>query len=179
VRPHVSGHERFEQRAVIVVESPLLDEDLSHGATFRESPGLKGGDQGGLLDHSVLEGEQAEKEATRSVGAIGHGGLSRPGSNGAKGKREPSSGLSTERGDQRAIIHGNRRLRRIEVGNWFWATSPLAFFPSEVSPADTPLTVPQPRQARRRDRPAIEPAIWPRLLRPFWLLMEPKARQES
>ena len=129
MRPHVSGHERFEQRAVIVVASPLLDEDLSHGATFRESPGLKGGDQGGLLDHSVLEGEQAEKEAMRSVGAIGHGGLSRPGSNGAKGKREPSSGLSTERWDQRAIIHGNRRPQRIEVGNWFWATSPLAFFP--------------------------------------------------
>jgi hypothetical protein len=78
VRPDVSGHERFEQGAAIVVESPLLHQDLGHGATLGESPSLKGGDQRGLVDHPVLEGEQAEKEATRSVGAIGHGRISRP-----------------------------------------------------------------------------------------------------
>ncbi len=71
----VMDEQGVEQVAPGRVEGALAEQDVADRAGPVPGPGVIGGDELGLIDHAVLECEQAEKEVTRGVGGVGHWGL--------------------------------------------------------------------------------------------------------
>ena len=58
----VAPDQTVEHRPIILGQRPALDQDLGHRARPFLRPALKGGDQVGLLDQAVLQGEDAEEQ---------------------------------------------------------------------------------------------------------------------
>ena len=58
-----------EQGTLVGVDRPLLDQDLGHRPALGPGPGVEGEDQGRLVDHTGLEGEEAEERRLRGVSA--------------------------------------------------------------------------------------------------------------
>ena len=70
----VAGHQRLDGGPVLRVEVAAGEEVLGQRACPVAGPGLEGGDEGALVDQSVLKREQSEQEM--AVGGGGHGVVS-------------------------------------------------------------------------------------------------------
>ncbi len=60
----------LDDRPLVGLEIAPADQVFGQRAILLERPGLEGGDELGLVDHPVLEGDQAEQQV--AVG-VGHG----------------------------------------------------------------------------------------------------------
>ena len=67
----VLGDETFQDRPIVGVDGSLVEEDLGDRSILVAGPGVERGDERGLVDHAVLQREQAEEEV--AVSGNGHG----------------------------------------------------------------------------------------------------------
>ena len=65
------GGEPFQECPIVGVDGSLDQEDLGDRSALVSRPGVEGGHEYRLVDHAVLQGEQAEEEV--AVGRHGHG----------------------------------------------------------------------------------------------------------
>ena len=63
----VLGHQCLEQGASRTRDGALLGQDLGHGPVLGLGPGVKGNQQGVLIDHPILKSQQTEEQVEGRV----------------------------------------------------------------------------------------------------------------